>query len=119
MNLKRLLRPKSIAVVGGHQAAEVIRQCQKIGYGGDIWPIHPKKDTIEGLPVFRSIYDLPNAPDATFIGVNRRLTIGMVEALAKRSAGGAVCYASGFLEADAEGGELQDALLEAAGNMPV
>lgn len=119
MNLKRLLRPQSIAVVGGHQAAEVIRQCQKIGYNGHIWPIHPKKDTIEGLPVFRSVDELPDSPDATFIGVNRRLTIGIVAALAKRGAGGAVCYASGFLEADAEGGELQSALLEAAGEMPV
>ncbi|MGB1011748.1 MAG: acetate--CoA ligase family protein [Thiolinea sp.] len=119
MNLKRLLRPESIAVVGGHQAAEVIRQCQKMGYDGQIWPIHPKKDEVAGLPVFRSVDDLPAAPDATFIGVNRRLTIGIVEALAKRGSGGAVCYASGFLEADAEGGELQGALLEAAGEMPV
>ncbi len=119
MNLQRLLRPNAIAVVGGHQAAEVVRQCQKIGYSGHIWPIHPSKDYIEGLPVFRSVDDLPAPPDATFIGVNRRLTIGIVEALAKRGAGGAVCYASGFLEADAEGGQLQGALLEAAGNMPV
>lgn len=119
MDLKRLLHPKSIAVVGGHQAGEVIRQCQKIGYNGYIWPIHPKKNEIGGLPVFRSVDELPTAPDATFIGVNRRLTIGIVEALARRGAGGAVCYASGFLEADAEGGELQSALLKAAGDMPL
>ena len=118
-DLMRLLRPRSIAVVGGNPAAMVIKQCRLMGYDGDIWPVHPSKTEIEGLPVFQSIEALPAAPDATFIGVNRRLTIGIVESLAKRGAGGAVCYASGFLEADEEGGNLQADLLRVASDMPV
>ena len=117
--LNRLLRPRSIAVVGGKPAAMVIKQCRLMGYEGDIWPVHPSKKYIEDLAVFDSIEALPSAPDATFIGVNRHLTIGIVEALAKRGAGGAVCYASGFLEADEEGGNLQADLLRVAGDMPV
>ena len=39
--LDRLLRPKTIAVFGGLQAAEVIRQSQKMGFSGEIWPVHP------------------------------------------------------------------------------
>ena len=118
-DLTRLLRPRSIAVVGGSAAAMVIRQCQLMGYDGDIWPVHPSKSEIEGLAAFRSIDDLPSAPDATFIGVNRHLTLEIVETLAKREAGGAVCYASGFLEADEEGKDLQAKLLSLAGGMPV
>jgi len=118
-NLKRLLRPQSIAVVGGKPAAMVIKQCRLMGYKGNIWPVHPSKTEIEGLPTFQTIEELPAAPDATFIGVNRHLTIGIVEALSKRGAGGAVCYASGFLEADEEGGSLQADLLRVAGDMPV
>ena len=118
-DLKRLLRPQSIAVVGGKPAAMVIQQCRLMGYQGEIWPVHPSKTEIEGLATFQTIEDLPVAPDATFIGVNRHLTIGIVESLAKRGAGGAVCYASGFLEADEEGGNLQANLLKAAGDMPV
>jgi acyl-CoA synthetase (NDP forming) len=118
-DLKRLLRPQSIAVVGGKPAAMVIQQCRLMGYEGDIWPVHPSKAEIEGLPTFQTIEDLPAAPDATFIGVNRHLTIGIVESLAKRGAGGAVCYASGFLEADEEGGNLQADLLRVAGDMPM
>ncbi len=118
-DLKRLLRPQSIAVVGGKPAAMVIQQCRLMGYEGYIWPVHPSKTEIEGLPTFQTIEDLPAAPDATFIGVNRHLTIGIVESLAKRGAGGAVCYASGFLEADEEGGNLQADLLRVASDMPV
>lgn len=118
-DLTRLLQPRSIAVVGGAEAAMVIRQCQLMGYDGDIWPVHPKKTEVEGLKAYLSIDVLPAAPDATFIGVNRHLTLSIVEALAQRGAGGAVCYASGFLEADSEGADLQAELLKRAGDMPV
>ncbi len=40
------------------------------------------------MRAFRSIADLPGAPDATFIGVNRNLTIDMLRALRERGAGG-------------------------------
>lgn len=119
VELNRLLRPRSIAAVGGSTAATVIRQCQKMGFDGDIWPVHPSKAEVEGLAAFRSIGDLPTAPDATFIGVNRHLTLEIVKALAARGAGGAVCYASGFLEADEEGANLQSELLALAGQMPI
>jgi len=54
-DLKRLLRPQSIAVVGGKPAAMVIQQCRLMGYEGDIWPVHPSKTEIEGLPTFQTI----------------------------------------------------------------
>jgi acyl-CoA synthetase (NDP forming) len=115
--LKRLLRPRSIAVVGGRPAAEVIRQSDRIGFAGEIWPIHPKLAEIEGRRTWPSVADLPGAPDAAFIAVNRHLTIDVLRDLAARGAGGAVCYASGFSESGEE--NLQSALVEAAGSMPV
>src|SRR5687768_5849199 len=60
--LDRLLRPKTIAVFGGLQAAEVIKQSQKMGFSGEIWPVHPKHDEIYGLKVYRSVADLPAGP---------------------------------------------------------
>lgn len=121
-DLSRLLRPKSIAVVGGGTwCALVIEQCQKMGFEGDIWPVHPKAEKIAGLKAYKDVAALPSAPDATFVGVNRFLTIQIIGALAARGAGGAVCFASGFSEAmaeDAEGSVLQQKLLEAAGDMP-
>jgi len=38
MSFERLLKPRSIAVFGGAQAQEVIRQCDLMGYEGEIWP---------------------------------------------------------------------------------
>ncbi|WP_126137852.1 acetate--CoA ligase family protein [Tritonibacter mobilis] len=122
-SLKRLFRPDSIAVIGGGTwCSAVIEQCRKMGFAGDIWPVHPKAEEVAGLPAYRDIEALPFAPDASFIGINRLATIDVVKALSARGAGGAVCFASGFLEAqaeDSEGADLQQCLLEAADDMPV
>ena len=120
--LRRLLTPASLVVVGGGVwGRSVISQCRKIGFEGDMFVVHPHADEVEGLPAYRSVSDLPVAPDAAFIGVNRDATIEVVCALAEKGAGGAVCFASGFLEADAEdadGAALQQALISAARDMP-
>lgn len=121
-SLSRLIRPKSIAVFGGKEAGRVVEQCKKMGYQGEIWPVHPAKDEVHGYRCYRSVADLPAAPDAAFVGVNRLLTIDIMRELRDRGAGGAICYASGFSEAVKElpdGHELQAKLVEAAGDMAV
>lgn len=118
-NFERFLKPHSIAAFGGANAAEVIRQSDLMGYEGEIWPVHPQKTEILGRKVYRSVADLPGSPDAAYLGVNRNLTIDIVRELAARDAGGAVCYATGFVEAGEEGAELQRQLLDASGDMPI
>jgi acyl-CoA synthetase (NDP forming) len=119
MSFQRLLQPESIAVFGGGVAEELVRQCDRLGYGGDVWPVHPKKAEVGGRRVFRSVAELPGSPDAAYVGVNRNLTIDIVRDLAERGAGGAICYATGFTEAGEEGTELERLLLEASGVMPL
>ena len=119
MRLERILRPGSIAAIGGLQAGRVVEQCKLMGYEGEIWPVHPTKTEVHGVPAYKSVADLPGAPDAAFIGVNRHLTIEVVKELRAMGCGGGVCFASGFLEADETGGELQSELIAAAGDMPV
>ena len=53
----------------------------------------------------------------TFLGINRHATVETVAALSGMGAGGAVCFASGWREAGE--GDLENALLAAAGPMPV
>ena len=122
LDLARLLRPRSIAVLGGSWAMNVVEQCLKAGYAGAIWPVHPTRTDFHGLACYPGIDALPHAPDAAFIGVNSERTIEIVAALAARGAGGAVCFASGYLESEAEGTggrDLQARLLVAAGTMPI
>ena len=117
--LKRFLKPRHIAILGGKWSDEVVRQCRAFGFDGPIWPIHPKRDELAGEPCFRTLEDLPEAPDAVFIGVNRHVTIETVGLLNAMGAGGAVCFASGFAEVGEEGAALQAELVAAAGDMPI
>ena len=117
MDLNRLLRPKSIAVLGAVWARNVIEQCGKMGFAGSVWPVHPTRAEIGGLTAYASLADLPGVPDATFIGVNRYATLDVVAGLSAIGAGGAICFASGWTEAGQP--ELQAKLVAAAGDMPI
>jgi acetyl-CoA synthetase len=117
-NLERLLRPKSIAVVGGRFAEEVIRQSRRLGFPGRIWAVNPKRKSLAGVPCLAHLDELPEPPDAVFLGVGREATVEAVEVLGRLGAGGAVAYASGFAEV-ADGIGLEQRLKEAAGDLAV
>lgn len=116
-DLSRIMRPASLAVVGGGAwCAAVLAQLRKFGFPGPVWHVHPRQGEL------RRVADLPAPPDAVFIGVNRHQTVGIVAELSAMGAGGAVCLASGFSEAGAEDGDaaaLQAELVAAAGAMPI
>jgi len=121
--LDRLLRPKSVAVIGGGAfGTNVVEQCLKMNYAGALWPVHPSRPDVHGVPAFKSVADLPAPPDAAFVAVNRNLTIDIIRQLSAMGAGGAICFAAGFRETggyDADGDRLQSDLVEAAGAMPI
>ena len=115
--LARLLNPGSVAFIGGDAAARAISQCRTLGFEGAMWPVHPTRDEVGGLPAFASVADLPATPDVAFVGVNRHESVRQVAALAEAGTGTAVCYASGFAEIGTEGRFLQADLISAAGSM--
>ena len=117
-SLTRLLRPSTIAVIGGKWAEAVVLSCSEIGFAGDIWPVHPHKDMVAGHKAYPDLAALPAPPDAVFLGVNRKTSIDMVGQLSAMGAGGVVAFASGFAEVE-DGKAFQDQLVAAAGDMPI
>ena len=63
--LTRLLSPRSIAVFGGTWAERVVEQCDKMGFSGAIYPVHPTKSVVRGRRCYRSVAELPEAPDSS------------------------------------------------------
>jgi len=117
--LERLLRPRSIAFIGGKAAEEAVRQSRAFGFGGAIWPVNPRRPAMAGVPCFADISSLPEAPDAIFLAAPAPATIELVGDLARAGTGGAVCYASDFAESGENGRARQQALLDAARGMPL
>ncbi|MDP7553810.1 MAG: acetate--CoA ligase family protein [Candidatus Thioglobus sp.] len=118
-DLMRLISPRSIAVVGHKGADFAIRETLRMGYSGQIWSVHPTRESIAGLDCYRSIKDLPQPPDATFIAVNAESAIDIVAELNEMGGAGAVIYASGFAEVGDDGSKRNQRLIDAAANMPI
>lgn len=123
-NLDRLLRPRSVAVIGASSdpartAGRPIAYLQKHGYGGRIYPVNPRSETIAGLPCHAGVAALPEAPDVGMVLLSAERAISAVRELAQRGAGAAIVLASGFGETGADGAARQRALREAAGDMPL
>jgi acyl-CoA synthetase (NDP forming) len=112
-----LFRPRTLAVIGASAGGssfgnEVIRHSRAYGFPGDIIPIHPKAETVEGLATCSSLSALAGPVDFAYVAIGAEAAI---EALS--SAQGKVRFAqvmsSGFGETPA-GVENERRLLEAA-----
>nr|WP_231839666.1 acetate--CoA ligase family protein [Blastococcus saxobsidens] len=112
-----LLTPKTVAVVGasarGTTPANLyIRNLRAFGYHGDIYPVHPTADLIEGLPASRSLGETPTPVDYAYVAVAAASVPGTLAA-----ADGRVRFAqvisSGFGETP-EGADLERQLVAAA-----
>jgi acetate---CoA ligase (ADP-forming) len=117
--LKRLLAPRHIALIGGQWADAAAAAARAIGYGGEVWRVHPSRPSTAQSRYFRSVDELPQAPDAAFIAAPNHEVPAIAGALARRGAGGFVCFAAGFSETGTAAGQRLTADLEsAAGALP-
>lgn len=117
--LERLLRPRSIAVVGASpEPASVsgllLTNIGRFDYGGDVHLVSRSRDEVNGKPCLKSIDDLPDGVDAAVLVVPQVAVFESVEACGKRGVGGAVIFASGFSELGDEGRAAQDRLADMA-----
>lgn len=110
--LERLLRPKSIALIGGNWCDWVAAGSRAIGYQGELWRVHPNRADADGTHYFRSVAELPGAPDAAFIAAPKAEAVTSAGALSARGVGGFVCFASGFSETGTADGLALTAQLE-------
>lgn len=120
--LAGLLRPRSVAIIGASadpakMTGRPIGYLQRFGFGGEIWPVNPRAETIAGLPCYPDAASLPGAPDAAIVLLGPERAEAAVRDLALRGCRAAIVLASGYGEANAEGARRQEALKQAAGAM--
>ncbi|HWK42726.1 MAG TPA: acetate--CoA ligase family protein [Croceibacterium sp.] len=106
--IDRLLRPKSVAVIGasdrhGALGATLLNNLVQYEFAGDIYPVNPKRDELLGLKVYHSVGELPEGIDCAVLAIPRPFVIDTVRQLAQRGCGAVVIYSAGFSEAGEEG----------------
>jgi acetate---CoA ligase (ADP-forming) len=119
-DIQRLIAPRSIALIGASAWTDAVAAGNTaIGYTGALWRVHPTRPSTTTNTYYRSVADLPSAPDATFLAVPSHEAPGVAGALAARGAGGFVCFTAGFSETGTESGnQLTRELLRNAGDLP-
>ena len=119
MNLKKLFRPKSLALVGGYWADFVYDGNKTIGYQGKVWHINPSRKSSKAKKYYKNIKDLPEVPDCVYLAVSRDQTVKLIKDIADIGVGGTVCLASRFSELNSkEGTNKTNELIKNAGKMP-
>ena len=106
--LERLLRPRSVAVVGasdkpGALGTTLLSNLDANGFAGAVYPINPKRETLGGRTCLPGIEALPEGVDAAVLAIPRAGVLDAVRALAARKVGGVVIFAAGFAEGGPEG----------------
>ena len=108
LSLERLIRPRSVAIVGasektGALGASVLANLERAGFRGAIHLVNPKRVEIGARRCVASVDDLPEGVDAAVLAIPRAAVLDAVRALARRKAGAAIIFSSGFAETGAEG----------------
>jgi acetyl coenzyme A synthetase (ADP forming)-like protein len=115
-SISRILRPRSVAVVGagrdphniGHS---VVRNLVGGGFTGPVYPINPNAVAIDGVPCFPSIEDVGGPVDLAVLVIPAEKCLEVVDACARKGVHGLVVISSGFAEVSAAGAALQTELL--------
>jgi acyl-CoA synthetase (NDP forming) len=111
--LRAALDPKSVAIIGASEnpnkvGGRPVHYLQKFGFKGKIYPINPSRTEVQGEKCYKSLADLPEAPEMVIVAVAGDNAIGAVEDCAARGVKVAVVMASGFGEVDAIEGKAKE-----------
>jgi acetate---CoA ligase (ADP-forming) len=116
VNLRPLLAPRSIAIVGASEAPdswapEIFRSLQHLGYPGELYPVNPKYDQVWGRPCLSSVRELPKSGvDLAVVVIPASVAVRAVEESGRAGVRAAMVVSSGFGEAGPEGMKLQEEL---------
>jgi acetyltransferase len=112
--LDKLLRPKTVAVVGasaqpGKIGYTVIENLIKGGYKGKIYPINPTADEILNLPVYQTVSAVPGEIDLAVVTVPVKYVAQVAEECGQKGIKALSVITSGFSEVGRR--DLEDELL--------
>ena len=116
--IDRLLRPRSVAIVGvspdpGHPGSTVLANLERCRFEGAIHLVSRSRPEFNGRACIASIDDLPFGVDVAVLVVPQAVVIDAIGALGRRGVGAAIVFASGYAEMG-DAGRAEQAKLTAA-----
>jgi acetate---CoA ligase (ADP-forming) len=105
--LDRLIRPRSIAIIGAsakatEMAGYSLNNLLGAGFPGAIYPVNPRHAEMRGLTCYPDVASLPQTPDTAMIVVPAARVLGVLQDCHAKGIGTATILSSGFGEGDGD-----------------
>jgi acetyltransferase len=115
--LDKIMRPKSIAVVGASTkdhtiGSDIMKRLEEYKFKGKIFPVNPKGGVIQGLEAYTSVLEIPEAVDLAIIVVNAKFVLSTIDQCHEKGITGICIITAGFKETGKEGVELEAQLVD-------
>jgi len=119
MNFESFFNPESVAMVGvsqhkGKVGYEILANMLAAGYEGEIFPVNPGAETIEGLKCYPDLLSIGRAPELVVIVVPARIVPAIMRQCAKLKVKSVIIITAGFKEVGKEGAELEEQVVQIA-----
>ena len=103
MNLQRMLRPKSLAVIGislsnYRHPANIIFTKNHFRQPVKVYPVNPRGGSFHGVTVYKSISEIPESVDLAVISARAEFCPDILKECIDSNAGGAAVISGGFAE---------------------
>jgi acetyltransferase len=122
-SLDRILVPRSVAVIGASAepnkvGAIALENLKQAGFAGPIYPVNPRRPTVQGLKAYASVAELPEPVDLAVICTPAETVPELVRQCGASGTGGLIILTAGFGEVGASGRTLEAALRGALAQFP-
>ena len=114
-DVSSLLAPRSVAVIGasdqpGNVGGAAVRFLRKFAAPCAVWPVNPARDSVSGLPCYRSVRHLPAPADMAILAVPAPAVAQVVRECIAAGIRAGIAWAGGFQEGGPAGAALQQKL---------
>jgi len=118
--IDEIFHPESVAIVGVPREFKTgklfLMALVDQKFPGQIYPVNPKVEEIDGLKTYPSVSAIPGNVDLAIILVPQKSTLSVVKECAAKGVKGAVLFTAGYKETGTEEGKaMEDELLSVAG----
>lgn len=114
--LDKIMRPRAIAVIGASTkpktiGSELMQRLRDYKFTGDVYPVNPKADVIEGFKAYSTVLDIPGEVDFAVIIIPQKFVLEALDQCNQKGIKGICIISAGFKEAGHEGAEAEKELL--------
>ena len=115
-SMRPFFEPRAIAIVGagrerGKIGSEILHNLRSTGFTGQIFPVHPAAEEIQGLRAHRRAVDIPATIDLAIIVVPAHAVLAAADDCLAAGARALCVISAGFSETGPEGALLEAALM--------